>query len=89
MYAIRSYYGLKADQIVELDWWEAKSYDSLKLIATPSCHFSGRSLMDRNKTLWASWVILGAKDKVFFSGDSGYFPGFKEIGHKYGSYNFV
>jgi len=80
-------WGLKADQIVELDWWETKSHGSLKLIATPSCHFSGRNLMDRNKTLWASWVVLGAKDKVFFSGDSGYFPGFKEIGHKYGPFD--
>jgi len=80
-------WGVTADQIVELDWWEGKSHNSLKLIATPSRHFSGRSFMDRNKTLWASWVILGTEDRVFFSGDSGYFPGFKEIGHKYGPFD--
>jgi L-ascorbate metabolism protein UlaG (beta-lactamase superfamily) len=44
---------------------------------------------DRYKTLWASWVIKGISDNIYFSGDSGYGPHFKEIGKKYGPFNFA
>ena len=43
----------------------------LTVSATPSQHFSGRELKDRNATLWSSLVIRSAKHSVFFSGDTG------------------
>ena len=82
-------WGIKPSKINELDWWQSISFEGLELVATPARHFSGRKFNDRNKTLWASWVILGRKDKVFFSGDGGYFKGFKEIGNKYGPFDFT
>ena len=59
----------------------------LQLVATPAQHLSGRGLFDRNETLWASWVIMGAGARIFFSGDSGYFPGFRDIGERYGPFD--
>ena len=59
------------------------------IAATPAQHFSGRGITDRNKTLWASWVIETPSHKLFFSGDSGYFGGFKQIGEKYGPFDFA
>ena len=56
---------------------------------TPAQHFSGRGLRDHNRTLWASWVILDTDLRVFFSGDSGYFDGFKRIGEKYGPFDLT
>ena len=41
-------------------------------------------MTDRNKRLWASWLIAGREIKVYFGGDSGYFHGYAEIGEKYG-----
>jgi L-ascorbate metabolism protein UlaG (beta-lactamase superfamily) len=41
-------------QIVELDWWESKKCDEMEFICTPAQHFSGRTLFDRDKTLWSS-----------------------------------
>lgn len=38
----------------------------------------------RNQTLWGAWAILGKSNKVFFSGDSGYFDEFKKVGKNYG-----
>ncbi len=52
-------------------------------------HFSGRGLTDRNNTLWGSWVIRGNSKSLFFSGDSGYFSGFKEIGKRYGPFDLT
>ena len=78
------------EQIVELDWWEEYRFnEQLMLAATPAQHFSGRGLTNRNKTLWASWVVVAPSHKIFFSGDSGYFDGFKKIGLRYGPFDMT
>jgi len=83
-------WGIEEDKITELDWWqEAKLDNSITFAPTPAQHFSGRGLFKRNKTLWASWVILGKQHRVYFSGDSGMFNGFKEIGERYGPFDYT
>jgi len=83
-------WGVPQDKIVELDWWEEYHFDGkLMIAATPAQHFSGRGLFDRNETLWASWVIRTPSHKLFFSGDSGYFDGFRRIGNKYGPFDMT
>ena len=52
------------------------------LTCTPGQHFTGRGLLDRFKTLWASWAVeqtVKEKDsstnkgvKIWFGGDTGY-----------------
>ncbi|HET6599898.1 MAG TPA: MBL fold metallo-hydrolase, partial [Burkholderiaceae bacterium] len=68
----------------EFDWWQSGSHAGVQLTATPAQHFSGRTPFDRNSTLWASWVIRSGGQTIFYSGDSGYFPGFKQIGERFG-----
>ena len=82
-------WGVPKEKVIELDWWESHSVDSIEYTLTPTQHFSGRGLTDRDATLWGSWVINAQQHKVFFSGDSGYFNGFKEIGEKYGPFDFT
>lgn len=82
------HWGVPAEKITELDWWEETKYKGIDFACTPSQHFSGRGFI-RNETLWSSWVIAGKKGKVFFSGDSGYFGGFKKIGEKYGPFDLT
>ncbi len=82
-------WGVKAEKIVELDWHQSFKLNPLQITFAPARHFSGRSLFDRNKTLWGSFVIKGTKDNIFFSGDSGYSDSFKEIGKKYGPFDFA
>ena len=77
-------WGVSADRIRQFDWWQDVEIDGLRLTATPAQHFSGRSLADSNRTLWSSWVIEDDELRVFFSGDSGYFDGFAEIGRRFG-----
>lgn len=76
--------GVAPERITELDWWQQDQHAGVKLTATPAQHFSGRTLSDRNSTLWASWVLDAGGQKIFYSGDTGYFPGFKAIGDKLG-----
>ena len=83
-------WGIPTSRIVELDWWDEVQHDGeIKLIFTPSRHFSGRTFGDRFKTLWGAWVIQSREQNIFFGGDSGYFEGFKEIGEKYGPFDFA
>lgn len=82
-------WGVDSGKIVELDWWDSKTHDDLTFIATPARHFSGRGIFDRNSTLWCSWVIQSQDANIFFSGDSGYGKHFREIGNKYGPFDFA
>ncbi|MFC3745220.1 MBL fold metallo-hydrolase [Paenibacillus sp. GCM10012306] len=81
-------WGVDPSQIQELDWWEETSYQGLNFVSTPARHFSGRGTRS-GSTLWSSWVIQGNQSNVYFSGDSGYGPHFKEIGDKYGPFDLA
>lgn len=80
-------WGVSADKIQEFSWWENTSFEGIEFVSTPARHFSGRGLINRNSTLWCSWVIKGSEHSVFFSGDSGYQKDFKVIGEKYGPFD--
>lgn len=82
-------WGVAKEKIQELDWWEEYRFQEIQFAFTPAQHFSGRALNDRFHTLWGSWVIAGPKDRIFFSGDSGYAPHFKDIGEQYGPFDIA
>ncbi len=82
-------WGIEKERIIELDWWEEVKFKELTFICTPARHFSGRGFGDRLATLWSSWIIQSETENIFFSGDSGYGPHFKEIGAKYGPFDFA
>lgn len=82
-------WGINPDNVIEMDWWETESFEELTFVSTPARHFSGRGLFDRGSTLWCSWVIQSEYMNIFFSGDGGYGEHFKEIGDKYGPFDFT
>ncbi|MFY9552468.1 MAG: MBL fold metallo-hydrolase, partial [Thermoanaerobaculia bacterium] len=71
----------------ELDWGEGGRVGPLTLTLAPARHFSGRGLTDRDLTLWGSWVMTGPRHRVFYSGDSGDFDGFRRIGAAHGPFD--
>lgn len=81
--------GVAPDRIQEFDWWDKGSHDGVELMAAPAQHFSGRTLWDRDQTLWASWIIQSGGQRIFYSGDTGYFPGFKQIGERFGGFDIA
>lgn len=82
-------WGVPSSKVRQMDWWQSVDIEGLLLVATPSRHFSGRSLFGRNETQWGSWALLAPDFRVFFSGDSGYFNGFKQIGEDYGPFDLT
>lgn len=72
--------------VIELDWWQNYEDDLVDIHAVPAQHYSGRSMLDGNKSLWAGYVVTIKKDqkKLYFTGDSGYNEvDFKMIGDKF------
>jgi L-ascorbate metabolism protein UlaG (beta-lactamase superfamily) len=82
-------WGVDPDKVRQLDWWQQTKIGGVQLVATPAQHFSGRTLSDRDRTLWASWVIIAGDLRVYFSGDTGYHAGFKAIGERYGPFDLT
>ncbi len=79
-------FGVPIGRILELDLQEAAQIGAVRLTATPARHFSRRALRG-NGTLWCSYVFASPEHRVFFSGDSGFFPGYSDIGATYGPFD--
>lgn len=84
-------WGVPAERITELDWWESHRLpgSGVTVTAAPSQHFSGRGLKDRNATLWSSLVIRSERHGVFFSGDTGLTEAYAEIRERLGPFDLV
>jgi len=82
-------WGYSAEQILEGDWSDQVSQDpGLKIYILPARHYSGR-LFKQNQTLWAGFAFVSSSRRLFFSGDSGYGPHFREIGKSFGPFDLV
>lgn len=82
-------WGYPKENLIELDWWESHSlFSDIKITATPTRHFSGRSIQ-RFQTLWASYVLELRSHRIFLGGDSGYDDQFKKIGEKFGAFDLA
>ena len=72
-------------EVRELDWWQTVRAGKVAITLVPSQHWSRRGLTDINATLWGGFVIEGGGRRVYHSGDTAYFDGFREIARRLGS----
>ena len=72
-------------EAVELDWWQRMEAGPLRITATPARHFSARTPFDRDRTLWAGFMIEADGGRVLFAGDSGAGPHWATIRERLGS----
>ena len=77
-------WGVAAEKITELGWGDGTQVGGVRFIAEEALHYSARWRHDRNKTLWAAFVLEGAGKRIYWSGDSGYGQHLAETGAKYG-----
>ena len=85
------YWGVPAERITELDWWESYALPASEVTVTagPSQHFSGRGMRDRNSTLWSSMTIRSPWHTVFFSGDTGLTTEYASLRERFGPFDLV
>ncbi|MDR9857068.1 MBL fold metallo-hydrolase [Paenibacillus sp. VCA1] len=83
---------------IELNWWEEAVIGGAKITFVPAQHWTRRTPFDTNTSHWGGYVlepaghaqfrdgeepVKGEEPALYFAGDSGYFPGFKEIGSRF------
>lgn len=74
------------DKTTDLDWWKEYNFNNkTKITATPAKHFSGRGVLDRDRTLWCGYVIQSEEKTVYFVGDTAYGGFFSKIGKQFPS----
>lgn len=78
-------WGVDADKIRVLNWWEDTKVGDITFTLTPSQHFTGRDPLRSNTTLWGGLYLSSEEYKVYYTGDSGYFDGFAEVGERLGA----
>lgn len=69
--------------VQEAGWYQQYRLknDNIKIFFLPSYHWSmyGITGLDRNKTLWGSFIIQGSKKTIYFAGDTAYSQHFSAI----------
>ncbi|CAG9296943.1 MBL fold metallo-hydrolase [Celerinatantimonas diazotrophica] len=81
-------WGYPDDMITECDWNQHTFAGKVTVVTLPAQHFSGR-LFHKNRTLWASYALLGEHKRIFLSGDSGYSSHFAAIAEQYGPFDLT
>ena len=75
---------LGAKQVDQIDWHEKLTFKNISITSAPANHFTSRGLFDRDTTLWCGYILQFGNHKLYFVGDTGYGPNFKEVGEQYG-----
>src|SRR5262249_55464825 len=60
---------------------------ALSIVATPARHASGRTLIDKDTTLWAGYALIGPRHRAYYSGDTGLFTAMRAIGERLGPFD--
>ena len=70
--------------VVETDWWQAHALTpSVQIHGVPAQHWTSRGLFDRNRTLWLGYVIDTPAGAIYFAGDTGFGPHFKQVAERF------
>ena len=84
------HYGFSENIIHQTDWGDTTKIDDILSVDTHTArHFSGRGMFNKNKSLWASYVLHYGDKKIFIGGDSGYGKHFQQIGEQYGKMDWA
>ncbi|HLA60485.1 MAG TPA: MBL fold metallo-hydrolase [Puia sp.] len=83
------FWGFDKKNVVEMEWGEQiNPEEGFSVNAVSARHFSGRGLQ-RNKSLWSSFILTTTHKKIFIGGDSGYGSHFAEIGKRFGPFDLA
>jgi N-acyl-phosphatidylethanolamine-hydrolysing phospholipase D len=75
--------------VTELDWWQSAGHDSVTLSFVPVQHWSARTPLDTDRTLWGAWVIEQGGHRFFFGGDFGSSRDLADIRARFGGFDLA
>lgn len=74
---------------VELDWWDTHRVGTATIHLVPAQHWSARTRLDKNRTLWGGVVLEAGGRRFVYTGDTGYSGDFREIGRRFGGFDLA
>ena len=80
-------WGVPSGQVRDLEWWKEETLKGVRIVSTPSRHYSGRGLGDKNATLWGSWSVIGPQHRFYVSADTGFSDHFRTVGERFGPFD--
>lgn len=75
--------------VEEFDWWDSRKVEGVEVHCVPGRHWSRRGLFDGDEALWSGWAVVAQDRRFYFAGDTGMFPGFREIGERLGPFDLA
>jgi L-ascorbate metabolism protein UlaG (beta-lactamase superfamily) len=69
-------------EIRQLQWWGSTQAADLDITFTPAKHWGARMFSDTHRHFGGYVIADAAGHRIYHSGDTAYFDGFKEIGHR-------
>ncbi len=67
---------------IEMDWGENFTLNGMDITFLPTKHFSARTGLDRNRSLWGAFLIEVGSRALFFSGDTAMGSVFDDLAEK-------
>ena len=88
------WFGKRGILPVDMDWWEdtllSRAAGELRIRCLPAQHWTSRTGLEGLRRLWCSWSVhVPGGRGVYFGGDSGWFPGYAEIGERAGPFDLA
>jgi N-acyl-phosphatidylethanolamine-hydrolysing phospholipase D len=77
------------ERVDEFDWGQSARIGAVEATCVPSQHWSQRGLFDAQRSLWCAWVVRAPERRFYFMGDSGWFPGFADVGRAFGPFDLA
>ena len=75
-------HGLGFEKVYEINWWERLRFPGAAITFVPAKHWGARKVTDHHRGYGGYVIDMGGRT-IYHAGDSGYFPGFREIGKKF------
>jgi L-ascorbate metabolism protein UlaG (beta-lactamase superfamily) len=69
------------ESVQSMRWWGSRRLRQVEVTMTPARHWGARMLRDSHRG-FGGYLLRNGSHSVYHSGDSGYFEGFREIGHR-------
>ncbi len=79
--------GIGFKHVHEAAWWQQYKTEDIEFTFLPAKHWNRRFITDYNTTLWGSFAIRHEQRSIYFAGDTGYGPHFKEIGNHFETFD--
>lgn len=73
--------GLGFRHVHTVEWWKAVEIGSVEITLTPAKHWGARKMTDTFRG-YGGYVLRSGSHSLYHAGDTGYFPGFREIGER-------